>query len=423
MDSNSDCSLKAQPFECMQYFYRRVQDPLIRCWLGFRGRIDIDVLRAAVDASIEAMPLIACTFDASSRSWKRRGYDAQDVVCAFSGDETRARAALMSSLGYDDGPRMKVFVVSGAADDVVCIVVDHMLCDGVGYKTYLYLLAGLYGDIMAGRDTAARLSTVPLDRRFSQVTHALAFPRKVRALFTAHPGWHADDPLPVFFEGLSDERHLSVSVVESDCLAAVKARARCQGATVNDVLIAAYARVLARESGCRDIVLPCPVDLRKYGEYGQHYGICNLASNYFYRGHIEPDDAFADTLKDVSRQLQEQKDSDGCLKGPLLLHAMARLLPLGPMEKLFFRTTGVPQMSYTNIGILDQGRLDFGGSVPVRAYLATAVKRAPCFQLSVSTYRGACTLTSSLYAAGEDARKADALIDGVRKELQAFGRE
>jgi len=422
MDSNSDRALKVQPFECMQYFYRRVQDPLIRCWLGFRGRIDIDVLRAAVDASIEAMPLIACTFDAASRSWKRKGYDARDVVCAFSGDETRARAALMSSLGFDDGPRMKVFVASGNTDDIICIVVDHMLCDGAGYKNYLYLLAGLYGDIVAGRDTDARLSAVPSDRRFSQVTRALGFSRKMRALFTSPPAWHDDDPLPVFFEGLSDERHLSVSVLESDYLAAVKKRAHEEGATVNDALIAAYARVLADASGCRDIVLPCPVDLRKYGEYGQQYGICNLASNYFYRGHIAPDEEFADTLKEVSRQMKVQKDNDGCLKGPLLLHAMARLLPLGLMEKLFFRTTGVPQMSYTNIGILDQGRLDFGGSVPVQAYLATAVKRAPCFQLSVSTYRGSCTLTSSLYASGEDARMADSLIDGVRKELQAFGR-
>ena len=57
------------------------------------------------------------------------------------------------------------------------------------------------------------------------------------------------------------------------------------------------------------------------------------------------------------------------------------------------------------------------------AFISTAVKHAPYFQLSVSTYRGCCTLTSSLYGTEEDRKIVDNLLSQVEIELNIGRRQ
>ena len=69
------------------------------------------------------------------------------------------------------------------------------------------------------------------------------------------------------------------------------------------------------------------------------------------------------------------------------------------------------------------GKFRFADLAVEDAFISTAVKHAPYFQLSVSTYRGCCTLTSSLYGTEEDRKIVDNLLSQVEIELNIGRRQ
>lgn len=49
--------IKAQPFDCMQYFYGSVQEPLIRTMIHFNGHMNEALFKKDVQMSINAFPV------------------------------------------------------------------------------------------------------------------------------------------------------------------------------------------------------------------------------------------------------------------------------------------------------------------------------------------------------------------------------
>lgn len=112
-----------------------------------------------------------------------------------------------------------------------------------------------------------------------------------------------------------------------------------------------------------------------------------------------------------------QKKSDTCLKGPMLYHMIFHILPLGMVRKIVYKIAPVPVTSYSNLGMISNEKFRFADLAVEDAFISTAVKHAPYFQLSVSTYRGCCTLTSSLYGTEEDRKIVENFLSQVENEL------
>lgn len=406
----------------MQSFYREAHDPLIRCEIDLGSHIDVTLLRGAVEVSRAAAPLISCVFDEKRGRWIEAERDSANVVRVIDAgnDPSLARFELLRPLDQHAGPRMRISVVRVDETDTLCVVVDHMLCDGAGLKQYLYLLARIYTTMGKGSDGIDLVRGYPLRRDLGQVTQSLGATNRLRAALSKGTGTSAGQ-VPRLLSGSGPaQARLVRATIDASSLAAATAAAKLAGATVNDLLLAAYARALHKRAGCADVILPCPVDLRRFGHPGQSFGICNLTSNYFCHLAIRDDEGFGEVLSDVAGQMGEQKKSLGCLKGPLLFHAIARVLPQKALRRVFFASAGVPVVSYTNLGILDEERLTFGSLETRGALIATATKRPPSFQLSASTFRGACTLTSCLYADESDLAVAEGVLGDVRDEIVRF---
>ena len=165
------------------------------------------------------------------------------------------------------------------------------------------------------------------------------------------------------------------------------------------------------------MAVPCPVDLRRFAALGQAFGLCNLTGNYWCRLTLSASEPFDVSLKRVSGQMLAQKNSVACLKEPMLFHVLYGVIPFALLHKLFRRIGGVPVTSYSNLGVLNDERLRFAGCEIADAYLATAVKRPPYYQLSLSTWRNVCTLSSCVDASEEDRKIVEKVIDTVVKEL------
>lgn len=213
---------------------------------------------------------------------------------------------------------------------------------------------------------------------------------------------------------------LAERAVEAHAFAAAKAYAKSRKAAVNDLLMAAFARAHYAVTGCPKLLLPCPVDLRKYLPKRESAGITNLTSSYLCAVKVRENEPFDVTLLSVSMQMQAQKNSLACLKGPMFLDMSNRLLPYSLFRKAFFRVFYIPVISYTNLGILDRKRLRFGNAETADALLATAVKHAPSFQVSVSTFEGRCTLSSCADYREEDRGVAVEFLEKMAGELEGL---
>jgi NRPS condensation-like uncharacterized protein len=385
---------RVEPFDLMQYFYRSAHDPIIHAVVHTEGRIDPNLLGNAFLLSCQTVPVIGCSFSVTG---KRPRWNAQEfsgkafvqLVQPETDEETAEEQFLTSTIDITAGPQVKAGVIRKRDRDTLCVLINHMVCDGGGFKEYLYLVCSLYNNLSKGEGIDI---PSPIIRSIWPVFSTFSLFERVRLSL---PPWNI--PSPAHQDGyalLGDDTRPFICVRRIG-LNAVKQSAKENGTTINDMLLAAYARVLCRNLEREDILIPCPVDLGKYLPEGIQRGICNLTSNYMCSLHVEKDDPFETTLRQVSAQMNRQKESNGCLKPVRLLSALFRLLPFHTLQNTFKRAFTIPVISYTNLGILDENRLCFHNAAVTGAFLTGAIKYVPYFQIAVSTFRDTMTLVAT----------------------------
>jgi NRPS condensation-like uncharacterized protein len=101
----------------------------------------------------------------------------------------------------------------------------------------------------------------------------------------------------------------------------------------------------------------------------------------------------------------------------MLFHALYAVVPFRLLRRLFRSMGGVPVTSYSNLGVLNEERLRFAGGEIANASLATAVKRPPYYQLSLSTWRDTCTLSCCVDISVEDRETARRALEETIKDF------
>jgi len=409
----------AQAFDAMQFFYGDVQPPRIRCYIRFCERLDTAALRNAADAILRVHPLLACVFNVRRHRWEAAGFAAGDVVREFDGGgDARVQECLLASIDETREPQLKLFLIHQAGGDELCAVINHMVCDGAGVKEALYELAKFYSCLITGENSPPQ-PVAPGSRCFRRLIKPLGLRCRLKALWSpARPCKRVPAPL-IPFRGGHGRPALVTERLETETFSSLYAYAKNHGASMNDMLLTATLRALHGITGRDVVTLPCPVDLRRFATPGQRFDLCNLTGNYWCSLDLRTPEPFADTLRRVAIQMRAQKNSVACLKEPMLFHALYSILPFSLLRRLFPRLGGVPVTSFSNLGVLSEERLRFAGCEIADAYLATAVKRPPYYQLSLSTWRGACTLSSCVDASAEDAEVARQVLIKVIEEIKA----
>jgi len=146
----------------------------------------------------------------------------------------------------------------------------------------------------------------------------------------------------------------------------------------------------------KEKLIQVAVDLRRLLPPGTERGICNLSGaldpEIFYR----PGETFAETLAQVSSQMEYWKGRQPGMTGALLLE-LAMAQGYRRAKRMISRTTsaeseGVNPLLFSNLGLLDAERLDFGG-VPAReAFVLGPVMFGHGLMLTASTYAWRMTL-------------------------------
>ncbi|MDP4088574.1 MAG: hypothetical protein Q8930_04790 [Bacillota bacterium] len=411
---------KAEAFDIMQYFYGMVHDPIIHSLIKFRGHIDERALIKAVTISADTIPLIRSCFNAEARHpyWEDRGFTGEDIVHVIESNpciESQKLQLFASKIDMAKEPQLKIYIIREEDYDTLYILINHMVCDGAGFKEYLYLLAGLYTQFRGSMKNI--IAPAPASRSTSQLFDGFNFIKRLGILFSKYDLSKQKEQEKYPLQGDENNPLFVTLEITKQELSGMKTYAKEHGATVNDLILTAYARVLYKRTGNERIIIPCPVDLRKYLQPGEKHGICNLTSNFICDVHLYEKDLFTDTLMQISSQMKVQKANKNCLKSVKMLELAIRLIPFRAMKKAFNKFFTIPVTSFSNLGVIDKSLLNFDNIMITYTYLTGAVKYAPYFQIAVSTFNDSCVLSSNLFGTPEDEKSIKEFLMSLKEEL------
>ncbi len=158
-------------------------DHRLHCVLRFDSgdAPDPAILRRAVSASIEAIPILGTRYaDGARPRWV--GLDPESCARAFVVAPTEAdfQALLVARADEDCGPQVRVCLLDGRRP-AVALTLNHMICDAAGYKSYIYFLSAIYTRLLA--DPAHRPNPIAGDRSMRPVLERFGLPVKLKSLF------------------------------------------------------------------------------------------------------------------------------------------------------------------------------------------------------------------------------------------------
>lgn len=102
---------------------------------------------------------------------------------------------------------------------------------------------------------------------------------------------------------------------------------------------------------------------------------------------------FDETLLKVKKTMDDGKISFSCLKEPMMLEILFKLLPYEAAKKIETKSFYNPPIALTNIGLIDKNQLIFGNAELKDAYINGSIKYNPYFQVAVTTFNNVIFLS------------------------------
>jgi NRPS condensation-like uncharacterized protein len=397
--------------------------------LGFDGRLDADRLERAVGLSLDAEPILGCAFRTGPfRAWWERMPDL-DATRPFSvvenGDPERDYVAFHAEPIADAGPQAAVRLFRSAERDVLGVKVSHVLADGQAAKQYAYLLADIYSRLGADPDYRPQpnLRARPTAKDVWAQLDAQQRRDAKTARSWAMPNWRV--PAKGAGGGGMTSRLLALDPAR---FTALKAYGNARRATVNDMLLAAFFR------GCvasfdpatgKPLSLMCTADLRRYLPDAATLPIANISISGSLDIERVDGEPFDETLRRVKERMAVwAKASYGA--GPAL--NADKMTALGYAATKLLLTAAIKGSGssgdtypwFTNIGIIDEGRLTFDGVAPVSGSVSGPANFGACIVPTISTYRDTLTICMSFCAEDIDAGVIEGVLRATDEQLAAL---
>jgi Uncharacterized protein containing a NRPS condensation (elongation) domain len=392
-------------------------DHFLHAAVRLNGKSDIDLLKRALTALFPAVPLLTCRFQADENraEWISGEWTAEDMIRLVE-TEDREQALqdhLVIQLDEQAGPQARITVIREPGCDTIAFVFNHMICDGGGFRDFLYLLSRSYS-YFETHPSADRLPFPlpdPEKRGMDQVFNGMS-PQQVDEIRKAELHSYAQtekDHLPL--TGDAEKPFIIHHKVDRKQFQFIKSYARKQGATINDALFAVYICALSEVLPVETIVLDCPVNARAYLPKGYLPGICNLTSNYICAVPKLADPSFDEALKRVKQVMDREKVSLAPLKVYWELDEVYKKRPLAEAVQEFPKIYRIPINGMTNIGILDPDQLNYGDCQAVDAFISGSIKYAPYFQVAVTTFNGEITFSTNFHGTEQDHLWLEQFVD------------
>lgn len=392
-------------------------DHFLHAAVRLNGETDVALLKKSLTALFPAIPFLTCRFqaDRNKAQWIAAGWTADDIVKLVETDNRERALENHLTIKLDEltGPQVRITVIRDSGCDTLTFVFNHMICDGGGFRDFLYLFSRSY-NYFADHPAAGQLPFSlpdPEKRGMNQVFDAMNRQQMNEIQSAALHSYAQTDKDHLPLSGDAARPFIIHHKVDRNRFKWVKDYARQHGATINDALFAVYVCALSEVLPVETIVLDCPVNARAYLPEGTVPGICNLTSNYICAVPRLAEPNFDTALKQVKQVMDKEKVSLAPLKVYWELDDAYHRLPLEEAVKAFPKIYRIPVNGMTNIGIIDPGQLNFGRCFPVDAFISGSIKYAPYFQVAITTFNGEMTFSTNFHGTEKDHDWLDRFVD------------
>jgi len=371
--------------------------PYIFEYVDFDGRVDIDRLVTAVGRVGAIVPETLYRLDSRRLRFKEAGFTPRDVVIE---EDHALDCGPTWDLRHDT--QVKIHIIHGPDADSMVMGMSHYLSDGAGVMQYTTLLGeGYQGecpDVHNNRSSQAIVAASKFDPPTQGETRSRQFPPMA---------------LPIPHTGTDHFcRHITLPQSTMKTLRDV---AKSHSLSLNDVFLAASARVACRMMDMTTMPMRCPVNLRPFIDAGP-LTVANMTGLYAMTVDVDPGDSFSTTAQRVHQEVAASRERGRHFFDMPTLVGLTRRYPIGMLRRSMAKTYRVRPVEYTNIGVLPP--LVFGNVNAVSAYMTGAYGAYPEVPISISGFSGLTTFATTIEG---DSARADAAEDVVRLIIGEFG--
>ena len=388
---------KYEPLDLVEAAFIGTGSVGIYATMIFDGRIDIDKLENAVIRVGALVPQTLCRIDVAHMRYipipspKVVSQIPEPVRVGFKWDP-------------ETDTQVKILVGHGPQVDSMIIGMTHVVVDGIGLIQYVSLLAAAYNGNLPRLHNVRSIASILKGKKIGEPTQG----EKVAATL-------GDQSILLPHEG--EERFLRRVTIPADTMSSIHDTARTQGVTLNDVFIAACARVVSRILDLPVVRMPCPVNLRQFGNVGP-LSVANMSGIYQASFSVDPGDSFSSTVGLVHREIMEMQARNRCLDGLARFSAICRWVPLRILKSIARGSFSVPAIIYSNCGALDV--LSFGDTHVVTYFINGQYRPNYQLALTVSSYQGTASFVHSLRGNEEGADAGEAVVNQIVAECESW---
>lgn len=410
----------------MQYLFRNYYDRTMHAVYRYRGRLDVEALKAAYMSVLSGIDVLHSTFAKNPIRpyWEVNEDYTTDDFFTFAETDDVAGALdrfVTSEVSPFGKVQFRAALIRGADEDVWAVICNHMCFDGSDLRYFNMKVAESYSKYLTSGDPSVEIKagTRSADQVYSKMSeedkkHALSLYKNVSTV----------ENRIVFPFGEDDETLRSRLILRkfpANDFLKMKARGKAMGATVNDIIVAAYFRALfdTVDTGGKTLTVPCMYDLRRYVG-GASEGLTNMIGFMPCSLNAVGKD-MDETVELVKAALKPAKEDrfTGLYSLPLLKLAY-KVFPHVLAEFAIKLGYTNPYIGMSNIGLINPVEFRLGDYEPYDAFYSGAIKFKPYMQLALTTFRNEITFSIGVRVTDKEQLVFENFLKKVTDELYSF---
>lgn len=418
--------LNAELWDKMHYLFRDFNDRMVHVELHYDYLINIDVLKTVLICFFEKAPVLHSSFTDNHVHpyWTVEDYHTDDILTVKSVREDELDGEINSFLVQyippDSKIQMKAAVFFHNGKSTLCIVENHMCMDGGDFKYFIKALCKNYNEYIEKGISPIHLRTGT--RSYESVYEDFTATEK-RMAKKLYKNINSRDThrFPLTENNVRDVSFIARRKLSAETFDKIRAVGKKHGATINDMLVAAYfdsLYELAKFNSAESVSISCAIDLRRHIKHNSDQGITNHTAWMQCKIPQRGRDIF-ETLDYVVRSSNQFKtDRFMGLHGLPLLSFGYKILPHAASEEIIKIGYSNPLLAMSNIGVLDVEQLALEGNEPTDGFMSGAVKYKPYVLLSVTSMRKVLTLSMCVRGNEEDKKIVNRFFDLFEKSVE-----
>lgn len=416
--------LRAEMYDKVNYLCRRYMDRIARFELDYDFIPDIDALKNVIICFLEFAPVFRSRFidNHIAPYWKVSDYHIDDAFLHREVEDlqTAADEFLLQDIDIGSNVQIKFALLTCNGKSKLCLCWNHMCMDGGDLKHSL-------SDLIKNYNEYTQNGILPLNFRSGSRAYERVYDdfckddvKKAKKLF-ANVSSRDKHALPFSKAEKSDKKMIVRKKVCKDIFEPARLKAKACGATVNDLISAAYIRAFYTLSECNPnerVGISCAVDLRRYIKNIESTGYTNHTT--FMPCVVESmGKTMLDTLKSAAASNTNTKsDKFMGLHGLPLLNMGYSTMVYAQAELVVGAFYNNANLAVSNVGKIEPEWFSLNGNAPTGVAVAGAAKKKPCAMMTALSYNGDLSVSICTRCNENDRKMLLKFFDEIEKNLK-----